>query len=150
MWARVAARGANLRRMSNANDDSDDARLTREVVGSVMHESRAQRDMHPSREGEAVDEMVLELERDMQQDSAVSPHATQDEIFDVVKLLAAVRQIEAAEAGVWILWNDRKRCVCGFERCVELVPFVNLCEFLVNLSFEICEFCLKGGGCKHF
>ena len=59
---------------------------------------RAQRDMHPSREEEAVDEMVLELERDMQQDSAVSPHATQDEIFDVVKLLAAVRQIEAAEA----------------------------------------------------
>ena len=98
MWARVAARGANLRRMSNANDDSDDARLTREVVGSVMHESRVQRDMHPSREEEAVDEMVLELERDMQQDSAVSPHATQDEIFDVVKLLAAVRQIEAAEA----------------------------------------------------
>ena len=43
--------------------------------------------MHPSREEEAVDEMVLELERDMQQDSPVSPHATQDEIFDVVKLL---------------------------------------------------------------
>ena len=40
MWSRVASRGANLRRMANANDDSEDARLTRGVVRSVMAESR--------------------------------------------------------------------------------------------------------------
>ena len=40
MWSRVAARGANLRRMTNAYEDSEDARLTRGVVGSVMAESR--------------------------------------------------------------------------------------------------------------
>jgi len=40
MWSRVAARGANLRRMTNAYEDSEDARLTREVVRSVMAESR--------------------------------------------------------------------------------------------------------------
>jgi len=40
MWRRVASRGANLRRMSNANEDTEDTRLTRGVVGSVMAESR--------------------------------------------------------------------------------------------------------------
>ena len=40
MWSRVAAGGANLRRMANANEDSEDTRLTRGVVRSVMAESR--------------------------------------------------------------------------------------------------------------
>ena len=40
MWSRVASRGANLRRMTNANEDREDARLTRVVVRSVMAESR--------------------------------------------------------------------------------------------------------------
>ena len=40
MWSRVAARGANLRRMTNAYEDNEDVRLTRGVVRSVMAESR--------------------------------------------------------------------------------------------------------------
>ena len=39
MWSRIASRGSRTRHI--ANEDSDDARLTRDVVQSVMNASRA-------------------------------------------------------------------------------------------------------------
>ena len=79
MWSRVAARGANLRRMANANADSEGTRLTRGVVRSVMAKSRAGRGCeHPgggagasssalADDGGSEDEMVCELEQEMSQ-----------------------------------------------------------------------------------
>jgi hypothetical protein len=89
MWSRVAARGANLRRMANANEDSEDTRLTRGVVRSVMAKSRAGRGCeHPgggagasssalADDGGSEDEMVCELEQEMSQGSSEAPEAPQ-------------------------------------------------------------------------
>ena len=109
MWSRVASRGANIRRMSNANEDSEDARLTRGVVGSVMHESRraastqqeagASSSAPPDEDSE--DEMVRTLEHEMaQQGSSAPPEARSEESGNgyLARLLEGVRQIEEAEA----------------------------------------------------
>ena len=107
MWSRVAARGANLRRMSNANEDSEDARLTRGVVGSVMAESRAsstQQEADTSSsaladDGDSEDEMVRELEQEMASEApggapSEAPEAPGDAL---ARLLEGVRRIEEAQ-----------------------------------------------------
>ena len=109
MWSRVAARGANLRRMTNANEDSEDARLTREVVRSVMAESRgvvsAQQEAGssssaPVDEG-SDDEMVRELEEVMMvQVSSDPPEGPPEESGNdtLARLLEGVQRIEEAES----------------------------------------------------
>ena len=111
MWSRVAARGANLRRMANANEDSEDARLTLGVVGSVMAESRGAMSTRqeagpsssaPPDEG-SEDEMVRELERDMMvaPGSSAPPEGPAPEESDsdaLARLLEGLRRIEEAES----------------------------------------------------
>jgi hypothetical protein len=104
MWGRVAARGANLRRMANANEDSEDARLTRGVVRSVMAESRGgvstrqEAGASPSApaEDDSEDEMVRELEREM---VSVPPERPPEESDSdaLARLLEGVRRIEELE-----------------------------------------------------
>ena len=108
MWSRVAARGANLRRMANANEDSEDARLTRGVVGSVMAESRGasstQQEADTSSsaladDGDSEDEMVRELEQEMASEApggapSEAPEAPGDAL---ARLLEGVRRIEEAQ-----------------------------------------------------
>ena len=106
MWSRVAARGANLRRMTNAHEDSEDAQLTREVVRSVMAESRgvvsAQQEAGASSSAPADedsdDEMVRELEREMMaQGSPDPPERSQDDSDALARLLEGVRRMEEVE-----------------------------------------------------
>ena len=108
IWGRVAARGANLRRMANANEDSEDARLTRGVVGSVMAESRGAVDTRqeagasPSApaDDDSEDEMVRELEQEMMaQGSSVPPERPPEESDSdaLARLLEGVRRIEERE-----------------------------------------------------
>ena len=108
MWSRVAARGANLRRMSNANEDSEDARLTRGVVGSVMAESRGasstQQEADTSSsaladDGDSEDEMVRALEQEM---ASEAPGGAPSEAPEapggaLARLLEGVRRIEEAQ-----------------------------------------------------
>ena len=104
MWNRVAARGANLRRMTNAYEDSEDARLTREVVRSVMAESRgaAQQEAGASStapaDEDSDDEMVRELEREMMaQGSPDPPGRPQDDSDALARLVEGLRRIEEVE-----------------------------------------------------
>jgi hypothetical protein len=106
MWSRVASRGANLRRMTNAHEDSEDAQLTREVVRSVMAESRgvvsAQQEAGASSSApvdeDSDDEMVRELEREMMaQGSPDPPGRPQDDSDALARLLEGVRRIEEVE-----------------------------------------------------
>ena len=106
MWNRVAARGANLRRMTNAHEDSEDAQLTREVVRSVMAESRgavnAQQEAGASSSAPADedsdDEMVRELEREMMaQGSPDPPGRPQDDSDALARLVEGLRRIEEVE-----------------------------------------------------
>ena len=104
MWSRVASRGANLRRMSNSYEDSEDALLTRGIVNSVMYESRRvastqQEATSPDEDSE--DDMVRTLELEMsQQGPSVPPGARPGEGDNgpLVRLLEGVRQIEEVEA----------------------------------------------------
>ena len=111
MWRRVAARGANLRRMANADEDSEDARLTRGVVGSVMAESRGAVSTRqeagasssaPADDEDSEDEMVRELEQEMmaQGSSAPSERGPPEESGSdaLARLLEGVRRIEEAES----------------------------------------------------
>ena len=111
MWSRVASRGANLRRMSNANEDSEDARLTRGVVRSVMVESRgavcAQREAAGASSSAPVDddsedEMVRELEQEMMAQGSPDPleSGSPEESGNdaLARLLEGVRCIEEAES----------------------------------------------------
>ena len=104
MWSRVASRGANLRRMTNAHEDSEDAQLTREVVRSVMAESRgaAQQEAGASStapaDEDSDDEMVRELEREMMaQGSPDPPERSQDDSDALARLLEGVRRMEEVE-----------------------------------------------------
>ena len=104
MWSRVASRGANLRRMANANEDSEDARLTRGVVRSVMAESRGVvSTQQEAGDEDSDDEMVRELEREMMaraQGSSASPEGPAPEESDsdtLARLLEGVRCIEETE-----------------------------------------------------
>ena len=106
MWSRVASRGANLRRMTNANEDSEDARLTRGVVGSVMAESRRSASTRqeagaaysaPADDEDSDDEMVRELEREMvAQGSSEAPQESERDTL--ARLLEGVQRIEEAES----------------------------------------------------
>ena len=106
MWSRVASRGANLRRMTNANEDSEDARLTRGVVGSVMAESRgaAQQEAGASStapaDEDSDDEMVRELEQEMMAQGASDPPESgppEESGNDALaRLLEGVQRIEEA------------------------------------------------------
>ena len=104
MWSRVAARGANLRRMANANEDSDDARLTRGVVGSVMAESRGAVSTQqaagasssaPADDEDSEDEMVRELEEALAPPGGPSQESDADAL---ARLLEGVRRIEEVES----------------------------------------------------
>jgi hypothetical protein len=106
MWSRVASRGANLRRMTNAHEDSEDARLTRVVVRSVMAESRGvvstQQEAGASSSAPADedsdDEMVRELEESMMvQGSSEPPEGPPDDSDALARLLEGVRRIEEVE-----------------------------------------------------
>ena len=110
MWSRVASRGANLRRMSNAYEDSEDARLTRGVVASVMAESRGvvstQQQAGSSSSApvdeDSDDEMVRELEEAMMvqgsSDPPEGPGPEESERDALAGLLVGVRRIEEAES----------------------------------------------------
>ena len=109
MWSRVASRGANLRRMSNAYADSEDARLTRGVVASVMAESRGvvvtQQQAGSSSSApvdeDSDDEMVRELEEVMMvQVSSDPPEGPPEESGNdtLARLLEGVQRIEEAES----------------------------------------------------
>lgn len=112
MWSRVAARGANLRRMTNANEDSEDARLTRGVVRSVMAESRRAASTRqeagassstPADDEDSEDEMVRELEREMvtqgSSEAPEGPAAPEESEGDALaRLLEGVQRIEEAES----------------------------------------------------
>ena len=111
MWSRVAARGAHLRRMTNANEDSEDARLTRGVVGSVMAESRRAASTRQEAgaassaladDGDSEDEMVRELEQEMAaQGSSEAPEGPAPEESEgeaLARLLEGVQRIEEAES----------------------------------------------------
>jgi len=112
MWSRVASRGANLRRMTNANEDSEDARLTRGVVRSVMAESRGAVSTQQEAAGasssapvdeDSEDEMVRELELEMvaQGGSSDPPESGPPEESDndaLARLLEGVQRIEEAES----------------------------------------------------
>ena len=72
MWSRIASRGSRTRHI--ANEDSEDARLTRDVVQSVMSASRAstaRASSEPSADGgddsDSEEAWVRELEREMEQ-----------------------------------------------------------------------------------
>ena len=104
MWSRVAARGANLRRMTNVYEDSEDARLTRGVVGAVMAESRgaAQQEAGASStapaDEDSDDEMVRELEQEMMaQGSSAPADGPPDDRDALARLLEGVRRIEEVE-----------------------------------------------------
>ena len=108
MWSRVAARGANLRRMTNAYEDSEDARLTRGVVGSVMAESRGaastQQEAGASSsapvEEDSDDEWVRELEQEMMAQGSSDPRESgppEESGNDALeRLLEGVQRIEEA------------------------------------------------------
>ena len=109
MWSRVASRGASLRRMTNANEDSEDARLTRGVVNSVMYESwraaSAQQEAGASSSAppdeDSEDEMVRELEQElMAQESSAPPEGPPEESDNdaLARLLEGVQRIEEAES----------------------------------------------------
>ena len=109
MWSRVASRGANLRRMTNANEDSEDARLTRGVVNSVMYESWRAASIQQEAAGasssappdeDSEDEMVRELEQElMGQESSAPPEGPPEESDNdaLARLLEGVQRIEEAE-----------------------------------------------------
>ena len=72
MWSRIANRGSRTRHI--ANEDSEDARLTRDVVQSVMSASRAstaRASSEPSADAgddsDSEESWVRELEREMEQ-----------------------------------------------------------------------------------
>ena len=113
LWCRVAARGAALRRMSHANDDGDDAHRTRQVVSSVMHESRegngnGARPPPPPDERPCIPAwlhcsnlMIAELD--------AQPEAPTASVFDGIddplqRVVEGLRRIEAAEA--MDLWHE--------------------------------------------
>ena len=109
MWSRVASRGANLRRMSNAYEDSEDARLTRGVVASVMAESRGvvstQQQAGSSSSApvdeDSDDEMVRELEEVMMVQGSSDPSEGPPEESGndtLARLLEGVQRIEEAES----------------------------------------------------
>ena len=109
MWSRVASRGANLRRMSNAYEDSEDAWLTRGVVASVMAESRggvstqqqAGSSSSAPPDEDSDDEMVRELEQEMMaQASSTPPEGPTEESGNdaLARLLEDVQRIEEAES----------------------------------------------------
>ena len=109
MWSRVAARGANLRRMTNANEDSEDAQLTRGVVRSVMAESRgaasAQEEAGAASsaladDGGSEDEMVRELEQEMASEAPKDALSEASEAPEdaLARLLEGLRRIEEAES----------------------------------------------------
>ena len=111
MWSRVAARGASIRRMTNANEDSEDARLTRGVVRSVMAESRVAAITRQEAgaassaladDEDSEDEMVRELEREMAgQGSSEAPEGPAPEESEgdaLARLLEGVQRIEEAES----------------------------------------------------
>ena len=77
MWSRVAARATTRTRMSNAAEDGDDAHFTRDVVASVMAESRQdEADRGEGDDASSEDEMVQQLERELEQQQArVIDHA---------------------------------------------------------------------------
>ena len=106
MWSRVAARGANLRRMTNVYEDSEDARLTRGVVGAVMAESRGavstQQDASASSSAppgeDSDDEMVRELEQEMMAQGSFAPaDGPPDDRDALARLSEGVRCIEEVE-----------------------------------------------------
>ena len=73
LWSRIANRGSRVRHI--ANEDSDDARLTRDVVQSVMRASRAstaRASSEPPADGgddsDSEEAWVCELEREMEQE----------------------------------------------------------------------------------
>ena len=116
MWSRVAARGANLRRMTNVYEDNEDTRLTRGVVGAVMAESRGavstQQDASASSSAppdeDSDDEMVRELEQEMMaQGSSAPPDGPPEESGSeaLARLLEGVGRIEEAEGN--------RDCECG-------------------------------------
>jgi hypothetical protein len=109
MWSRVASRGASLRRMTNAHEDNEDARLTRGVVNSVMYESwraaSAQQEAGASSSAppdeDSEDEMVRELEQElMAQESSAPPEGPPEESDSdaLARLLEGVQRIEEAES----------------------------------------------------
>ena len=110
IWSRVAARGANLRRMTNAYEDSEDARLTRGVVGSVMAESRGtvstQQEAGASSSApvdeDSDDEMVRELEQEMMAQGSSDPRESgppEESCNDALaRLLEGVQRIEETES----------------------------------------------------
>ena len=76
MWDRVADRGSRMRRI--ANDDSDDAKLTRDVVQSVMSASRRsgvgvsdEPRATSDDDSDSEESLVRELERVMEQSESV-------------------------------------------------------------------------------
>ena len=90
--------------MTNAYEDSEDARLTREVVRSVMAESRGVvSTQQEAGDEDSDDEMVRELEREMiarAQGSSASPEGPAPEESDsdtLARLLEGVRCIEETE-----------------------------------------------------
>jgi hypothetical protein len=102
MWSRVASRGANLRRMTNANEDSEDARLTRGVVNSVMYESWRAASIQQEAAGasssappdeDSEDEMVRALELEMTQGGP--PEEGENDAL--TRLLDGVRRIEEVD-----------------------------------------------------
>jgi hypothetical protein len=103
MWSRVASRGANLRRMTNANEDSEDARLTRGVVNSVMYESWRAASIQQDAAGasssappdeDSEDEMVRALELEMTQGGP--PEEGENDAL--TRLLDGVRRIEEVDS----------------------------------------------------
>ena len=103
MWSRVASRGANLRRMTNANEDSEDARLTRGVVNSVMYESWRAASIQQEAAGasssappdeDSEDEMVRALELEMTQGGP--PEEGENDAL--TRLLDGVRRIEEVDS----------------------------------------------------
>ena len=98
LWSRVASRASNVRRMANVHEDSDDERLTREVVQSVMHESRKAAETTDDDDDE---DWVRELERDMDrhEEPNVAPTQVDDAPSeeDMARLLEMVKTLERAE-----------------------------------------------------
>ena len=63
MWSRVADR-ARVRSLTSINDTSEDARLTRTIVASVLEDSRDESDVMSDEEAER---LVRELEEELEQ-----------------------------------------------------------------------------------
>ena len=68
LWSRVAARATQRTRMFSAAEEGDDARFTRDVIGSVMAESRkGDADTEDGEDEGSEDEMVRRLEWELEQ-----------------------------------------------------------------------------------